>query len=600
VTQIKAILVVTAVLALVLLPIALPFGTVSAQTSSYSISQVDHHIEVMYSGNVLIEDTIHVSGIVSDGFLIGLPYTYANYVLEAYAFDSNNVYQLNLGVQFPATTSAFYAAQVNFNGKIPSTFTVAFVLSNHLMSEQGAGFYTLAYPAYPGFTQNVGYCNVTLSFPESPSSITITKDDGVVSESSYSTSNLPAYTYSAGSAAIEVPTGTIQLTIISQFNRQITIDQSGTVTATDSYRVVNNSTLTLRSFSLGLPADASNVVVRDESGRALTVDLSLKTSDTLLANTTLSSFLITGQSVALTAQYNLPAAVIQNGHYVLGDFNLFPDFNYYVASATFTFVPPEGATIISPQLSALDSSSSLQRQPFQDILTITKQGISRLDYSLPLSNTVQFSYDYNPIWVSLRPTFWASLIAVIGCFAVVIVRRRKPKSEAEVVREEEEEPSEEIAEEPEHAESVVVTGARVSDENIKDFTDAYEDRKELMAELKSMDAKARKGKIPRRQYKVQRRAIEIRLDGIAKHTRKLKNMFRASSTAYADLMKQLDKAEVDLKEAEKDIGKLENQESKGEISLETYRRNLQGYQRQKDKAESTINGILLRLREKIR
>ena len=593
-------MVVTAFLALVLLPIALPFGTVSAQTPSYSISQVDHHIEVMYSGNVLIEDTIHVSGIVSDGFLIGLPYTYANYVLEAYAFDNNNVYQLNLGVQFPATTSAFYAAQVNFNGKIPSTFTVAFVLSDHLLTEQGAGAYTLDYPAYPGLTQNVGLCNVTLSFPGALFSINITKDDGAVTESSYSRSNLPAYTYSAGLASVEVPTGTIQLSIISQLNRQISIDQTGTVTATDSYRIINNSTLTLKSYVLALPLDASNVALRDDSGRALTADLSLKTSDTLLANVTLSSFLITGQSAVLTAQYNLPAAALQNGHYVLSDFHLFPDFIYYVASATFTFVPPEGATIISPQLSSLDSSTSLQRQTFQDILTITKQGISRLDYSLPLSNVVPFSYDYNPIWVSLRPTFWASVIAVIGCFAVAIIRRRKPKSETEMVSEEKEEPSEEIAEEPEHAEAVAVTGARVSDETIKDFTDAYEDRKELMAELKSMDAKARKGKIPRRQYKVQRRALEIRLDGIAKHTRKLKNMFRASSTAYADLMKQLDRAEVDLKEAEKDIGKLENQESKGEISLETYRRNLQDYQRRKDKAESTINGILLRLREKIR
>ena len=58
---------------LVILPVALPSG-VSAQTSTYTIDKVDHQVQVMYSGHVVILDTIHVSGQVSDGFMIGLPY----------------------------------------------------------------------------------------------------------------------------------------------------------------------------------------------------------------------------------------------------------------------------------------------------------------------------------------------------------------------------------------------------------------------------------------------------------------------------------------------------------------------------------------------
>ena len=592
---------VTAFLALVLLPIVVPFGKVSAQTSGYSISQVDHHVEVMYSGNILIEDTIHVSGAVSDGFLIGLPYTYGGaYILEAYAFDNSNLYQVNLGVQL-GDRSGFYAAEVNFNGKSPQVFTVAFVLSNHFLSEQSFGIYKLDYPAYPGFVQDVGLCNVTLSFPSAPTSITITKDDGTVQEDNYAKSNLPAYTYSLGSAAVQVPTGTIQLSIITQLNRQITIDQTGTVTSSDSYHITNNSTYTLKSFVIGLPLDATNIVFKDDFSRTLTTDLSEQSGNMRLANTTLVSFLTTGQPATITAQYNLPGATLQNSQYVLSDFTLFPAFNYYVEQAAFTFVPPEGATIVTPQLSSLDSSSTLRRETFQDTLTITKEGISRLDNSVPVSNFVEFSYDYNPIWVSLRPTFWATVLAGIGCFAIVIVRRRKPKEEAETTEAEMEETSEQTTEMPEreHVEPVI-TGQRVTADNVSDFTDAYEDRKQLMAELKSLDAKAQKGKIPRRQYKVQRRAIEIRLEGIARHTSRLKAIFRGSSSTYADLMKQLDKAEADLREAEEDLGNLEAQQSRGEISMETYKRNLADYQRRKDKAESAISGILLRLREKIR
>ena len=113
-----------------------------------------------------------------------------------------------------------------------------------------------------------------------------------------------------------------------------------------------------------------------------------------------------------------------------------------------------------------------------------------------------------------------------------------------------------------------------------------------------MDARAQKGKIPRRQYKVQRRAIEIRLETLTRNTNRLKDAFRSSSSAYADLMKQLDSAEADLTEAENNIKNLESQQSKGEISIETYKKNIADNQKRKDKAESAINGILLRLREK--
>jgi hypothetical protein len=43
--------------------LSLSFGTrtVSAQTG-YSIQSVDHEVEVLYSGHVVIRDTIHLSG----------------------------------------------------------------------------------------------------------------------------------------------------------------------------------------------------------------------------------------------------------------------------------------------------------------------------------------------------------------------------------------------------------------------------------------------------------------------------------------------------------------------------------------------------------
>jgi predicted nucleic acid-binding Zn-ribbon protein len=125
-------------------------------------------------------------------------------------------------------------------------------------------------------------------------------------------------------------------------------------------------------------------------------------------------------------------------------------------------------------------------------------------------------------------------------------------------------------------------------------------KKQLNAELKSMIAKAQKGKITRRQYKVQRSSIESRLQGINRNIKRAKETFKGTTGGYADLVKQLDLAETDLAEAEEYIKTLESRLNKGEISLEVYKRSVGDYQKRRDKAESAINGILLRLREKIR
>ncbi len=586
---------------IVILSIILSSTTVSAQTSSYTIDSVDHQIDVMYSGNVVITDTIHLSGQLPTSFMIGLPYQYSAYVLKTLAYDDTHIYPMNLGVQL-GDHSGFYAAEVNFNGNSPNVFTVAFVLSNRLITEQTTGA-TLDFPAYPSFTQNVGTCTVNLIFPSAPTSITITKDDGATNTPNYKRTNLPAYTNSPATASFQVPIGTLQLTTISTLNRQVTIDPSGTVTVSDNYRLTNNSTTTLKSFTLNVPLDATNIAVKDDVGRTLTAAFGESANgNSLTANATLVTFLTGSQSTLISAQYTLPSAKLEDSQYVLGDFKLFPDFDYYVEHVTVVFAPPEGATIVTPNLASLDSSSTLTRATFQDTLTVTRGDVSYLDYNAPEENSIQLAYNYNPVWASFRPTFWASLLAAVGCLAIVIVRRRKPREEETVVTRPSRPPTLKPSQ-AEYAEEVQVevkSGQRINATDIKEFIDAYEDKKELTAELKSLDARAQKGKMPRRQYKVQRRAVEIRLEGLMRNIERTKQMLRGSSGVYAEIVRQLDSAEADLADADENIRSLETRQGRGEISLEYYKKNVGDYQKRRDKAESAINGILLRLREKIR
>lgn len=172
------------------------------------------------------------------------------------------------------------------------------------------------------------------------------------------------------------------------------------------------------------------------------------------------------------------------------------------------------------------------------------------------------------------------LIAAIGCITVAVWRRPK------------------TATLPKTATPKLSTSH--SPANTQAFTSAYEEKTRIASELKLLDARAQKNKIPRRQYKLQKRRLEARFAALTKEITESKAILRGTSSNYAGLIRQLDTAEAELNEAEKGNKNVESRFKSGALSAEEHKKLLADYQRQKDKAETTINGILLRLREETR
>jgi len=562
----------------VLLPFSLDTPTVLAQ-DSYTIQSVDHEVEVMYSGHVVIRDTISVSGQLTGDFLIGFPYKYGSYVLKGIAYDENNVFPLSLGVQL-AERFGFYGAKVSFSEGAPKVFSVVFVLSNRLLSLDSAiDVYTLDFPVYPSFVKDVTQCQVKIILPETPTTITVTKDDGEASTTTFVRQNLPAFTYSPATSAFSLSSGSLRIINIRELNRQITISPVGDIMSFDSYRITNNSPDSLGSLEIGLPLDASNVVVRDGFGRTLTTNVLTSSSDTLLANVTFISSINSGTSTLLTAEYSLPRISEPSPHFTLS-FDLFPDFDYYVETARVTFILPEGARFIAPQRFSIDPSSSLVRKNFHETLSSIKEGVSKVDEALLSEDVLEIAYDYNPLWLSFRPTVWMWTIAVIGCVIVAVWRRPKTSAPRRIAAPE--------------------TSIVLSPDHVRAFTEAYENKSRVTSELKTLEARAQKGKIPRRRYKVQKRTLEVRLGTVSKNIAELKKTFRSAGGIYANLVRQLDGAEIELVEIETNIRTNEVRHRRGELPLDSYKKSLADNQRRKEKAEATINGILLRIREEIR
>jgi len=559
------------------LPFSLYTQIVLAQNESYTIQRVDHQVEIMYSGHVIISDTIYVTGQLTGDFLIGLPHKYGSYVLKSIAYDDNNVFSINFGVLL-GDRSGFYGAKINFPQEMPQVFTVMFILSNSLVSQDSNEF-NLDFPAYPSLVKDAVQCNTVVTLPNGAQNITIITNEKKIQTNSFTKSNLPAFTYSPAIATFSLSTSSLQLININKLNRQVEISPTGNIKVSDSYRITNNSTDRIDSIKIGVPLDASTITARDEFNRNLPTVPKIN-GDTRFINVTFVSSLNSAASTSLIIYYTLSSASTgQNACFTL-NFNLFPVFDYYVDKITVDFIPPEGARFLEPRLLSLDPSSSLIRETFQETLSISREGVTNIGQVVSSEYLLQITYDYNPLWLSFRPTIWMWTLAVVG--AVIITVWRRPKAAA--------------------PRRIVVSKALIelTPDQVRTFIDAYEEKNKITFELKALEARAHKGKIPRRRYKVQRNALKNRSDVLSQNIAELKRLFRDAGGIYADLTRQLDIEEIKLVEIAADIRAIDVRHGRGELPLEAYKKVLADYQRRKEKTEAAINGILLRLREETR
>jgi len=140
---------------------------------------------------------------------------------------------------------------------------------------------------------------------------------------------------------------------------------------------------------------------------------------------------------------------------------------------------------------------------------------------------------------------------------------------------------------------------RIRAEELRSFVDSYDEKRRYKREIESLEAQARKGKIPRRLYKVRRMSAENRLTSLSRDLSALAEKIRMAGPKYADLMRQLEVAETELQGVEVDISRTEVRYRRGEISAAAYHKLLEDIYRRRDRAKTTIDGVLLRLREEI-
>ncbi len=543
--------------------------------ASYVVEHVDQNLQMMYNGYVLMNETVQLSGQPPSSFKMGFPYTFGSYLVSCNAFETNNpshTYPVSLNEPLEGR-SGYYGINVDFSGGAPQLFSIDILFSNGLISQnpQNASLYVLIFPQFPSLTQDAQTFNGSITLPKNAVYMT-----GTIGNITYDQQNLKAFAFNSSTVTFYVPNYEMQLFDVVQLNRKIGINEFEEITGSDNYQITNKGTFSITTVNIWAPTGASNIAADDQLGRALSlpVPIGFNTSRYTLNFT---SALRTGYSEEFIVHYKLPSATYirkQSGdNNFIVNMTLFHDFDYYVNDTSVTFTLPEGARIQTLSSTLTENSLDFHRNIFQDSATLNKQSVMALD-----SMNVEIAYEYSSIWAAFRPTTWVLVITLIGIVAFIFIRRPKGPARA----------------------TISAGGMLVRPEQLRSFVDMYEERMRILREMDSLEEKARRGRIPRQRYKVQRKTLETRLDTSSRKLEELKGGIHSAGSHFSSLMDQLEVAEAQLNEVEANVKTIDARHGRGELSLEAYRRLQGGYQQRKEKAQTTINGILLRLREEIR
>jgi hypothetical protein len=557
----------------------------AANSQEYTVERVDHTAKILYNGYVFLNDTIRIEGkaatdtAVVESFRLGFPHKYGQDILRTMAFNSSVTFEVASEVPLD-DRMGFYAVEITFpqplsvkNGTV-HVFAVGFVLSNSLLQQDATNVtrYTLDFPAYPALTKPASSCNGLIVLPGSATFLS-----GTVAGFAYSRTNLPAFNYSQASVAFSMSEARLLLVDIPEMRREVAVNEFGGISGSDTYRIANKMLKELPMIQTLLPLNASRVQAEDQFGRT-TIRAVLTDARTSRYNVTFESPLAGGNSTLFTLKYSLPSEVYlikQAGSadsFAL-DFPLFQDLDCYIEQSSATFVLPEGARLQSFEKASSTSTYSLTRSVFQESLAVAGQNVISLDHF-----DVKLSYVYNSVWLAFRPALWVWALAIVGSMIAVVWKR--PKAPVEVV--------------------APTAAVRMRPEDLREFSDAYEEKLKIILELDALENKVEKGRIPRRRYKVQKETLRTRLNTLSRTLDEYKEKMRTAGGHYSELMLQLEVAESEIKEVDNALRNDGIRHNQGELSLEAFKKRQDDYRRRKEKVEATINGILLRFREETR
>ena len=332
-----------------------------------------------------------------------------------------------------------------------------------------------------------------------------------------------------------------------EVEREIILDQVGSIYVTNAYRITNIG-FWISTIELGFPEGAYDFEVRDEMGTLAT------STENNVMTVTLRDVIDTNETETVYLNYRIPRSnhiSQQNGIDYNLHFTFYEQFNSTIGKLTVSITLPKGAKFQSSTPLETMSCTFSDVTPSDDL-------------------NFEINYKYNVFWGSFYPTIWMGILAIAASAVTFFWKAPKPSASPRI---------------------------QIPPKDLKSFVDAYEEKTRIRSELESLEERLRKGKIPRRRFKVRKKMLDGRLSTVSRNLSSLRETIRAAGSKYANMMRQIEVAETNLEGAERDMQRIKTRYRRGEISKGAYGKLLEEYNHRIEEAEATIDGVLLRLRE---
>jgi hypothetical protein len=473
-----------------------------------------------------------------------------------------------LNVQFPASETRY-------------TFNVTTVFTSLLSYSPGANSFTFEANPFPlvDGTYNVTIAKVTLQTgdwqsPKIPLPLNQTITGGTFTCTLPSTgsdnclNSAPLKPFNNTVWRVTFASSATQNVLRISAGRLIQIFPSGSLQVTDSYNVTNlGPTLSSLAFKVpkGVSSITENYVLGLEIDQPETTPTPTVNSDGTSTVTFTPSFgsVPFNQSFRAKIFYTLsPSTYISTrslGTFTV-NFALFDNVQFYAPSLQTKIVTPTGFRL-----------NSLTGQVPQ----ISGNQISLLASPVTPASSLGFSmtYQLDPFWSSLSPLSWVGLVEGALAAGVLAVLSR-PGAEG------------------------AISGA--PSQLITKFVELYDEKSSMRLESDKMEEDLARGSLNRYDYKQRRRMLDRRMTEVDKALTPIEEQLAAAQGRYSDMIKRIERAEVELNVIKTTANDLRNQYRSGKISRDLYESLNADLVRRKQKAEQTIDTVIINLREEIR
>jgi len=441
--------------------------------------------------------------------------------------------------------------------------TVTYIFSKLISFERLD--YNTTFPMYPSFDLEARSCHSKVILPVEA---TLEESSWTDNETSYDNkvvSPLPPHSKDVGFVTFS---GDVHIYEIDKAVREISITSLNSIRVKDSFHIKNIGRRLITKLKIELPKDAEHITAHDSLG-------DLSTSDDLNSETNRTQTEVTlryplrGSPVNDAFEFRLEYEVSTSTYIVQRDWSTYT-LNLTTDIGTETMISDYISRVILPegaeQITSFGNETEIGLQQ-----TISKRirNVSPLDL---VDFTVEYSYIV--LWAALRPLLLIGLISLSFGGTHYLLRSRREVSPLSI--------------------------STLNLELLSSFIENCEERTALWIELETIEGRARRRGMRRREYRQRRRTIEKRLKSTNDKITSLKNKIKGIGPRYSNLIKEIETAETDLKTFEENKKLITEQLRSGKISRNAHEQLLKTYQGGINRSRTSIDIALAELRRDLR